>query len=63
MPTRRFSGITVAASEPDNGGDNSGGGGSGGTYVDDVFSTYLYEGTSATQPIVKWKVSQLSFRS
>jgi hypothetical protein len=36
---------------PDNGGDHSGGGGSGG-YVDDVFSTYLYEGTSADQDIV-----------
>jgi hypothetical protein len=51
MPTRRFSGITVAASEPDNGGDNSGGGGSGGGYVDDVFSTYVYEGTGAGQTI------------
>jgi hypothetical protein len=51
MPTRRFSGITVAASEPDNGGDNSGGGGSGGTYVDDVFSTYLYTGTNTVQSI------------
>ena len=28
------------------------GGGSGGTYVDDVFSTYLYEGTASAQDIV-----------
>ena len=46
MPTRRFSGTATAASDPDNGGDHSGGG--GGTYVDDVFSTYLYEGTNTS---------------
>jgi hypothetical protein len=51
MPTRRLSGITVAASEPDNGGDNSGGG-SGGTCVDDVFSTYLYEGNSFKKTVL-----------
>ncbi len=51
MPTRRLSGIAVAASEPDNGGDNSGGGGSGGGYVEDVFSTYVYEGTGVGQTI------------
>jgi hypothetical protein len=51
MPTRRLSGIAVAASEPDNGGDNSGGGGSGGGYVDDVFSTYVYKGTGVGQTI------------
>ena len=44
MPIRRLSGIAAAASEPDNGGDHSGGGSPG--YVDDVFSTYLYEGNS-----------------
>jgi hypothetical protein len=51
MPTRRLSGIAVAASEPDNGGDNSGGG-SGGTCVDDVFSTYLYEGNSFKKTVL-----------
>jgi hypothetical protein len=52
MPTRRISGTATAASDPDNGGDHSGGGGSGGTFVDDVFSTYLYTGTDADQDIV-----------
>lgn len=51
MPTRRISGTATAASDPDNGGDHSGGG-SGGTFVDDVFSTYLYEGTGAERDIV-----------
>ena len=50
MATRRLSGIAVSASEPDNGGDHSGGG-SGGTYVDDVFSTYVYKGNGSTQTI------------
>ena len=44
MATRRLSGIATSSSVPDNGGDHSGGGGGGGGYVDDVFSTYLYEG-------------------
>ena len=47
MPTRRFSGTATSSSVPDNGGDHSGGG-SGGTYVDDVFSTYLYKGTDTS---------------
>ena len=51
MPTRRISGTATAASDPDNGGDHSGGGGDGGTFIDDVFSTYLYEGTGADQTI------------
>ena len=46
MATRRLSGLTTSSSVPDNGGDHSGGGGSAGGYVDDVFSTYLYEGLS-----------------
>ena len=46
MATRRLGGIATSSSVPDNGGDHSGsGGGSGGGYADDVFSTYLYEGT------------------
>jgi hypothetical protein len=44
--------MTTSSSVPDNGGDHSGGGGSGGTYVDDVFSTYLYKGTNAEKDIV-----------
>ena len=52
MATRRLSGIATSSSVPDNGGDHSGGGGGAGGYVDDVFSTYLYEGTGADQTIV-----------
>ena len=60
MATRRLSGIATSSSVPDNGGDHSGSGGGGaGGYVDDVFSTYLYEGsydaangTGQTQDIV-----------
>lgn len=52
MATRRLSGMTTSSSVPDNGGDHSGGGdgggGSAGGYVDDVFSTYLYEGDGTT---------------
>ena len=44
MATRRLGGIATSSSVPDNGGDNSGGGGSAGGYVDDVFSTYVYDG-------------------
>ena len=33
-------------------GAGSGSGGGSGGYVDDVFSTYLYEGTGANQTIV-----------
>jgi hypothetical protein len=37
--------MTTSSSVPDNGGDHSGGGGEPeGTYTDDVFSTYLYDG-------------------
>jgi hypothetical protein len=39
--------MTTSSSVPDNGGDHSGGGGSGGGYVDDVFSTYVYEGSQS----------------
>jgi hypothetical protein len=59
MATRRLSGIATSSSVPDNGGDHSGGGGGAGGYVDNVFSTYLYEGsydaangTGQTQHIV-----------
>ena len=51
MATRRLSGMTTSSSVPDNGGDHSGGGGDGGTFIDDVFSTYLYTGTGADQTI------------
>ncbi|MDG1950029.1 MAG: hypothetical protein P8J32_04435, partial [bacterium] len=40
--------MTTSSSVPDNGGDHSGGGGSGETYVDDVFSTYVYAGDDTT---------------
>jgi hypothetical protein len=43
MATRRLSGLTTSSSVPDNGGDHSGGGGSDG-FVDDLFSTYVYDG-------------------
>jgi hypothetical protein len=43
--------MTTSSSVPDNGGDHSGGGGSGGGYVDDVFSTYVYEGTQTVTDI------------
>jgi hypothetical protein len=37
--------MATSSSVPDNGGDHSGGGGEPeGTYTDDVFSTYLYDG-------------------
>ena len=49
MATKRLGGIATSASVPDNGGDHSGGGSGG--YVDDVFSTYLYEGNGGTQTI------------
>ena len=51
MATRRLGGITTSSSVPDNGGDHSGGGGGAGGYVDDVFSTYVYEGTGAARDI------------
>ena len=51
MPTRRISGTATSSSVPDNGGDHSGGGGAGG-YVENVFSTYVYEGNSQERDIV-----------
>lgn len=53
MATRRLSGIASSSSVPDNGGDHSGGGGgSAGGASDDVFSTYVYTGTSSGRDIV-----------
>ena len=49
MATRRLGGIATSSSVPDNGGDHSGGGAGG--YVDDVFSTYLYEGTASSMSV------------